>query len=396
MKIAFLLDSPTLSGGTNVVFEYALHLVKQGVEVTMVTPRSFSPGSLDWHLEAKNLLWKTLEDLKKELFDVTVCTWWKTAYDIYKIPSRCYVYFVQSIESRFYPSNERPVRKLVEGTYLLPLHIITEAKWIQNFLADTYNKKAILVSNGVRKDIYTEQGPSISKRKPQQLRVLVEGPLNVPFKNTKKTIELCRRSLADEIWLLTSSDVKNHWGVNRVFSQIPTHETPRIYRSCDVLVKLSYVEGMFGPPLEMFHCGGTAITYDVTGYDEYIQHERNALVAHTYDEKAVIRIINDLKTHPELLSNLKEGARKTAELWPDWDMASKNFQRALEQSMAQSSMVRENLRIQSTFFYEWYQCSEMYRLKNQKKAKILQMARWTPKAMKKLLNTGYRAVWRRA
>jgi hypothetical protein len=42
-------------------------------------------------------------------------------------------------------------------------------------------------------------------------------------------------------------------------------DTPLVYRSCDILGKLSYVEGMFGPPLEMFHCGWTAIVYNVTG-----------------------------------------------------------------------------------------------------------------------------------
>lgn len=70
---------------------------------------------------------------------------------------------------------------------------------------------------------------------------------------------------------------------------------PEIYRSCDVIVKLSYIEGMFGPPLEMFHCGGTAIVYDVTGHDEYIVHEKNALVVKTDDDKQVINYIKWIK-----------------------------------------------------------------------------------------------------
>ena len=61
--------------------------------------------------------------------------------------------------------------------------------------------------------------------------------------------------------------------------KITCHADSGIYRSCDVIVKLSYVEGMFGPPLEMFHCGGTSIVYDVTGHDEYIVHGKNGLVA---------------------------------------------------------------------------------------------------------------------
>jgi glycosyltransferase involved in cell wall biosynthesis len=106
----------------------------------------------------------------------------------------------------------------------------------------------------------------------------VEGPLGVSYKNVEKTIELCRQAEVDEIWLLTSSEVTDYPGVNRCFSRVPITETAAIYRSCDLLVKLSYVEGMFGPPLEMFHCGGTALVYDVTGHDEYIRHQQNSIV----------------------------------------------------------------------------------------------------------------------
>jgi len=94
------------------------------------------------------------------------------------------------------------------------------------------------------------------------------------FKNVEKTIELCLQSDADEIWLLTSTEISEYPGVDKCFSRVAIEKTPEIYRSCDVLVKLSYVEGMFGPPLEMFHCGGTAIVYDVTGHDEYIKHKK--------------------------------------------------------------------------------------------------------------------------
>ena len=83
---------------------------------------------------------------------------------------------------------------------------------------------------------------------------------------------------------MTASAVEAVAGVDRVFSRVPILETPRVYRSCDVLVKLSYIEGMFGPPLEMFHCGGTAIVYRVTGHEQYIRHDDNSLVVTPDDE----------------------------------------------------------------------------------------------------------------
>jgi hypothetical protein len=170
------------------------------------------------------------------------------------------------------------------------------------------------------------------------LRILVEGPLNAAFKNVKRTIELCRRANVGEIWLLTSSKIDSMTGVSRVFSQVSISEVPKIYRSCDVLVKLSYVEGMFGPPLEMFHCGGTAIVYDVTGFDEYIKHNINALVAKTNDEESVIRYLHLLHDDRELLSQLNAGANETAKQWINWVQSSTLFANAIEKIYANKSL----------------------------------------------------------
>ena len=140
----------------------------------------------------------------------------------------------------------------------------------------------------------------------------------------------------DEIWLLTSSDVSTYPNADKVFSKISIEEAAEVYRSCDVLVKLSYVEGMFGPPLEIFHCGGTAIVYAVTGYDEYIQHDYNALVAEPDDEDAVINYLKTLKTDKQLLARLQNNAKITAAAWLDWQPASQNFMQMLEEASLKS------------------------------------------------------------
>ena len=196
---------------------------------------------------------------------------------------------------------------------------------------------------------------------PGKLRVLVEGPVDVDFKNVPKTVELCKESNADEIWLLTSSKIKNYEGCDRVFSCVPITETPKIYRSCDVIVKLSYVEGMFGPPLEMFHCGGTAITYDVTGYDEYIENGVNALVAKKDDERKVVEYINTLKRDEALLKQLKENALCTARKWISWENSSDLFyQTVYELNKNKLNNAQKELEVQSKFHFNSYIIAEDY------------------------------------
>jgi len=334
LKIAFLLGSPDISGGTNVIYEHASRLQKMGHEVCLLTETVIEPDRCAWHPEAALLGWNTLDAAGDTLFDIVIATWWQSVFHLCRLRSCNYAYFVQSIESRFFPARDEGRCELrdidifadwCENTYRYPLTVITEASWIQNYIAERFNRQAYLAVNGIRKEVFSADGPCCAERVSGRLRVLVEGPLAVFYKNVEKTIDLCSRAGADEIWLLTSSDIAEYPGVTRCFSRVPIHSTADIYRSCDVLVKLSHVEGMFGPPLEMFHCGGTAIVYEVTGHEEYIVHGSNAIVVPKDDEDQVIDWLQRLKEDSSLLAKLKHGALETAASWPDWETASTTF-----------------------------------------------------------------------
>lgn len=324
-KWAIILNGVGISGGVNVIFEHALFALKQGYEITIVSRKKMLPEDAKWHAETENFNYKTFEECQEIQFDVVIATGWRTAYEIAKIKSRKYLYFVQSIESFFYHNKMSELAMLADLTYEMPLGYITEANWIKSYLADEYKQDACLILNGIDKKIFCENGTDYEHKIGGRLRVLIEGDTESWFKNVPKTVELCRKSEADEIWLMTSSKIDFFEGVDRVFSQIPQKDVSKVYRSCDVLVKLSFVEGMFGPPLEMFHCGGTAITYNIAGSEEYIEHGVNALVAPVGDENCVIKYINQLKHDPELLKGLKKNALKTAQEWGGWEVSSQRF-----------------------------------------------------------------------
>ncbi len=165
MKWAFLLGSPDISGGTYVIFEHAIRNMKRGEDVYIITLEEVTMDRLYWHPEAKALKWKTYEQVKNEVFDVAIATWWRTIFDIHKVNAKSYVYFVQSIESKFYPEKEKILRNLVESTYLIPFTIITEATWIKEYLEEKYNLDVLLVHNGIRKDIYQLEGDRYEKSK---------------------------------------------------------------------------------------------------------------------------------------------------------------------------------------------------------------------------------------
>lgn len=325
MKVCFLLWNPDISGGTNVIFEHATRLLHIKNEVTVVTAEKVDPERLEWFPGAENLTWKTYEEIENEKFDLAIATWWRTVFLLHQVISEKYAYFVQSIESRFYPEEEVVLRNLVEQTYTLDVDFITEATWIKDYLYDQYGINAYIVKNGIRKEYFNNKIAPISPRLENKVRLLIEGPFGVSFKNTELALKIAKMSNADEIWLLTSSPIGLISGVDRLFSRIPVSQVGAIYSSCDILIKLSTVEGMFGPPLEAFHCGSTSISYDVTGYDEYIEHLSNALVSFTRDDSEILKYINQLCEDRELLNRLKKEAVLTAEKWPDWEESSKLF-----------------------------------------------------------------------
>jgi O-antigen biosynthesis protein len=356
MKIAFILIAPDISGGVLVIFQHATFLKKNGHDVSFISEAEFDKSRMNWYPDSLDLNWTTFEKAKNDQYDLVIATWWGTTYDLYRINSKKYVYFVQSIETRFYPEDQQAMRKFVDSTYTLDLGIITAPTWITRHLKDNFARKSYLVKNGIHKNTFKLEGEAHAPREKGKLRVLVEGPLDFfPFKNVDKAIRLARESNADEVWLMTSSQRDSYPGVDRIFCKVPFAETPKIYRSCDVIVKLSYIEGMFGPPLEMFHCGGTAIVYDVTGHEEYIKHEENAYVVKKDDDEKVVNYLNLLKANIDELDRLKKGAIETANEWRNWDISSQEFMESL-QSILDNDLTesKATLEAKSIFFKDWY------------------------------------------
>lgn len=334
-RICFLVGSMAISGGTYVIVQHAAYLQDHGYDVTLAVQEPFTAQTLAWHDRTSRLRCVPIDVAKSEAFDLVIATWWKTALELRHFNAPRQAYFVQSIESRFYPADEVPLRALVDATYQLPCAYVTEATWIRDHLKTNYGHGVALVRNGIRKDVYCTTGPVMAPRDPKrQPRVLVEGHFGVSFKNTALGVRLAREAGARDIWVLTGTPVKWIPGVSRVFSRVPMNVTPEIYRSCDILVKLSTVEGMFGPPLEIFHCGGTAIVFDVTGHDEYIVDGQNACVVRRGDMDGVVTMLLRLLNDRTELARLQAGALQTAEAWASWDESSLAFRNWVEKSLA--------------------------------------------------------------
>jgi hypothetical protein len=265
-----------------------------------------------------------------EEVDILIATGWSTSFQVARLPARRKFYFVQSDETRFHPPASI-WRHLTALSYCLDFHYITEARWIQSWLRDNFRHQASLVPNGIDPSLFFPCPPL--KNKGSKPRVLLEGAIGLPYKGMAEAFAAVE-SLDVEVWCVSSyGRPRPEWKCNRFFEQVPMEKMREIYSSCDILLKLSRVEGFFGPPMEMMACGGVPVVGRVTGYDEYIVDGVNALVVDPSDVVAATAAVQRLIEDRDLYDKLQSSGMNTAAQWgwePTIDKLEEIFISALD------------------------------------------------------------------
>ena len=330
MRVAFLVNDLQLSGGIGVVVAHARQLAAHhGFDVTLVLVREQDVPH--WEYEnLEHLHVSSLAEACAQRFDVAVATWWETTSSLYLVPAERYAYFVQSLEDRFYRPDD-PEGLFAGLTLDLPLAFITEARWIARTLGDVRPDAAVhLVRNGIDKAV-VPPADRVEANVNGPLRVLVEGRPDVWFKGVNEAVAATR--LMTERHELTVvapfRDGLRAEGASRVLGPLSHRDLALVYGTTDVVLKLSRVEGMYGPPLEAFHRGATCVTTEVTGSDEYIEHGFNALVCEWDDLRGTARQLDLLARDRLLLQQLRLNALETARSWPTWEQQGQFMAMAL-------------------------------------------------------------------
>lgn len=331
MKVAFLVNDLQLSGGVGVVVNHARRLAAlDGWEVTLVLTRPDGAPSWRGHDGLEGLEVRAREDALGERFDVAVATWWETAFTLFELSADHHAYFVQSLEDRFYHP-EQPERLGAALTLDLPVAFITEARWI----ADTISRlrpdaPCYLVRNGIDKDVFAPP-TSVRPATSGPLRVLVEGYPQVWFKHVPAAIEAAGAMREPHHLTVVTPDraALGNARFDEVLGPLSPREMAAAYTRSHVTLKLSSVEGMFGPPLEGFHCGATCVVTPVTGHEEYVEHGFNGLLCDWDDLRGTARQLDLLARDRKLLHFLRTNALETARAWPSWEQSSQFMAAAL-------------------------------------------------------------------
>jgi glycosyltransferase involved in cell wall biosynthesis len=337
MRICFLLSGLSRSGGVNAVIQHSRWLRKNhGCEITLVLLDGKFPED-DFGLTEEFQV-TLLQDLPKDIepFDVAIATYWESAFWIYEVPAAHYAHFVQSLEDRFFPPRT-PNRMLARISQGLPLTTITEASWIAEVMEDVGSEPVHLVPNGVDKEVFAPL-EEIPAPHGGPLRVLVEGHPAVWFKSVPEANDVIEQmsSPHEAVFVVPNPDESGEeLTAGRALGPLTAGQMAEQYEWADVILKLSRVEGMFGPPLEAFHKGATCVVWPVTGHDQYIEHRVNGVVTDWDDLKGTARWLDLLAEDRKLLARLQSGALQTAKAWPGWPQAAERMHEALGEILAE-------------------------------------------------------------
>ncbi len=320
MKIGYLIPSCAVSGGIQVVCQHANRLINRGYDVSIICYGK--DKDLSWFPNQKAKVYG-INDYPY-IYDIVVSTWWEMSFILHQIKAHRKFNFIQSDETRFY-DNEDWHKFYAKQSYNFDFEIITEAKWIQKWLLENFGKPSHYIPNGLDLNIVKQTEPLVPKGK--KYRVLLEGGISYFYKRMEDAFKVVK-DIDCEVWCVSNAGTpKDDWKCDRFFQKVPFSEMKKIYSSCDTLLKMSSVEGVFGPPLEMMACGGTCVISKVSGFDEYIKDKYNALVVEQGDIESAKDSILMLMNNNELRQKLIDNGKKTA-LEYDWEASIDKLENA--------------------------------------------------------------------
>lgn len=314
-KIAFILPGIGISGGVGVVLKHADLLVSRGHDAFVINLGEHGTGA--W-FSGHRVPVVHVSDKRRYLFeniDMLFATGWNTVEWLDRFEAKRKLYFVQSDERRFF--DDPALKRKIGNSYRMNCEFLTEARWIRTMLEKEFSKNAYYVPNGIDTTVFYPDTPLVPKN-PTRPRVLLEGPIIVPFKGMDDAYAAVE-SLDCEIWIVSSAGKpKKNWRCDRFFEAVPFGEMRKIYSSCDIFLKMSRVEGFFGPPLESMACGCAVVVSKVTGWDEYIIDNVNALVVEQADIDGARSAVSQLIRDHALRAILVKAGYETVKNW-SWE-----------------------------------------------------------------------------
>lgn len=314
LRIVYVTHDTRVGGGHRQVFEQLNRLAERGHDVRLFT---LDPAP-DWFdLRCPVHSFSDYEALVAELAPleaIKVATWWQTAAPVWRasVLSGIPVYFVQDLETSYYPDSERTRWEVLE-TYRHEFRYLTNSSWNREQLAELH-----LPCTAIGCGVDVERFRPLVDGSHSEAMILAVGRRN-RLKNLGLTIAAWRRLAEPRPHLcLFGSEPELHPGVGASYVNLPDDEEVNLlYNRATAFVATSVHEGFGLPALEAMAAGTAVVCTDADGNRDYSRDGENCLIVDA-DAGSVARGLTRVIADRTLCDRLGRAGRQTAleYAWP--------------------------------------------------------------------------------
>jgi GT2 family glycosyltransferase len=315
LRVVYVTEDTGVGGGHRDIFEHLNWLAARGHEVALYTlgepPEWFELRAPVHSFEDYDALGEALAELDA----IKVATWWMTAAPVWRasVARGLPVYFVQDIETSYYPDHER-ARHAVLDSYRPEFRYMTISSWNRERLREL-DLDAELIPPGIDLETFRPRA-DVSRREDM---VLALGRTN-PLKNLPLTLaawrslgeprpELCLFGIEPE---LVDAQLARD-GASYV--EAPSDEqVNELFCEATVFVQTSVHEGFALPPLEAMATGAAVVCTDAHGNRDFCLDGVNCLMPDA-NAAAVGAALRRLLADAELRAALGRAGIETAQAY---------------------------------------------------------------------------------
>jgi GT2 family glycosyltransferase len=314
LRIVYVTEDTGVGGGHRDIFEHLNRLSARGHDVSLYTlgdPPVWFPLHVPVHSFADyDELARALAGLEA----IKVATWWMTAAPVWRASIVCGipVYFVQDIETSYYPDHEH-ARHAVLDSYRPEFRYMTISSWNRERLREL-GLDAELIPPGIDLETFRPRA-DVARREDM---VLALGRSN-PLKNLPLTIAAWKR-LKDrpvigqrpELCLFgIEPELATDPGMRYVESP-DDEQVNELLCQATVFIQTSTHEGFALPPLEAMATGAAVVCTDAHGNRDFCVDGVNCLMPEP-NPGAVSAALARLLADPELRALLGRAGLQTAQ-----------------------------------------------------------------------------------
>ena len=344
----------SMSGGVRIALQYAVGLKRLQHKVSILVPESdeCSMFQFEEHIQIIGVnipkicglhfgYLSIVQALARALpaCDVVLASSWQTVFPAYLSAARGHkvVHLIQHDDAVINSERSSIMRLrnclLYRYIYQLPISKIVVSSWLQRVMREKYNQPSLLVVNGVDSSRFVGNRHEDRAVPTEVFNILCIGR-TVEWKGFHDLVFALRLMVAKgaNVHLIVATQDVLHVPRDLPITIVKPKDDMALgmlYRSCNVFVCSSWLEGFGLPPLEAMSCGSPVVTTDCGGVNDFAIDGVNCLVVPPHCPAKLADAIIQLRDDNLLARRLAAGGIETAKRFT-MDISVKNMESVLK------------------------------------------------------------------